>query len=409
MENNKKNILVIGKGAAASAFAKKLAKLDDVGLVFVAPGNGIASEYYTNIDIREDDLTGLLKFVLENDVYLTVPVSPEALKSDVVSFFMDNDQNIFGPTKGACNIALNKAAGKKFLYKIHAQTSKFGTFDKLNVAQDWLKSATFPVTIKCSEKSSQGDRLVCPTNSLAEQFLDTLFSRNETGVLIEEFTFGHNFTVYFMTDGYSAIPFATVGNYKFMEDGDGGLLTEGVACYSPDYKVSQILISRVENVVRNTLVALDKKGESYMGILGVDCTLTGEDKFFVNEFKPFMQDFDSKAVLNSVDENLVDVFVACIQGLFADEYEEIKSNDLHSISAVLSTRQVGKQIKGLDLIDDVEDIDYVSGNGKLTVQGENFVLTRCASTLSRAKNKLYDDLSEIDFDGIKYRKDICLN
>jgi phosphoribosylamine-glycine ligase len=194
-----------------------------------------------------------------------------------------------------------------------------------------------------------------------------------------------------------------------MEDCDGGLLTEGVACYSPDYKVSQILISRVENVVRNTLVALDKKGESYMGILGVDCTLTGEDKFFVNEFKPFMQDFDSKAVLNSVDENLVDVFVACIQGLFADEYEEIKSNDLHSISAVLSTRQVGKQIKGLDLIDDVEDIDYVSGNGKLTVQGENFVLTRCASTLSRAKNKLYDDLSEIDFDGIKYRKDICLN
>ena len=25
------------------------------------------------------------------------------------------------------------------------------------------------------------------------------------------------------------------------------------------------------------------------------------------------------------------------------------------------------------------------------------------------KNKLYDDLSEIDFDGIKYRKDVCLN
>ena len=57
----------------------------------------------------------------------------------------------------------------------------------------------------------------------------------------------------------------------------------------------------------------------------------------------------------------------------------------------------------------VDNVDFISGNGKLTVQGENFVLTRCASTLSRAKNKLYDDLSEINFDGIKYRKDVCLN
>lgn len=409
MENNKKNILVIGKGAVASSFAKKLARLDEIGKVYIAPGNGFDSEIYTNVDIREDDLTGLLKFALENDIYLTVPVTTEALSSDIVSFFMDNDQNIFGPTKGACNIALNKALGKKFLYKIHAQTSKFGTFDKQNIAQDWLKTATFPVTIKSSEKSSQGDRLVCPTISLAEQFLDNLFSRGETGVLIEEFTYGHNFTVYFMTDGYSAIPFATVGNYKFMEDGDGGLLTEGVGCYSPDYKISQVIVSRVENVVRNTLVSLDKKGEPYVGILGVDCTLTGEDKFFVNEFKAFMQDFDATAVLNSVDENLIDVFMACIQGLFADEYDQIKLNDLHSISAVVYARQGGKTIEGIEFLNGNDNIDFVQYNKNKTVQGENFVLTQFASTLSRAKNRLYEDLSDINFDGIKYRKDICLN
>ncbi len=409
MENSKKNILIIGKGAVASAFAKKIAGINGVGQVFVAPGNGIESDVYSNIDIREDDLTGLLRFALENDISLTIPVTVEALRADVVSFFMENDQNVFGPTKGACNIALNKVAGKKFLYKIHAQTSKFGVFDKMNVAQDWLKTATFPVTIKCSEKSSQGDRLVCPTVSLAEQFLDTLFSRGETGVLVEEFTYGHNFSIYFMTDGYSAVPFATVGNYKFTEDGDGGLLTEGVGCYSPDYKVSQVIVSRVENVVKNCLVALDKKGEPYVGILGVDCTLTDEDKFYVNEFKAFSQDFDTAAVFNSVEENLVDVFEACIQGLFADEYEQIKSNNICCISAVVMARQGGKQIKGLEKIDDIETVDFILGNINSTVQGENFVLTRSASTLTRAKSKLYEDLSEISFDGIKYRKDICLN
>ena len=409
MENEKKNILVIGKGAVASSLARKLSAFENVGQIYVASGNEIQSELYTNIDIRGGDLTGLLKFVLEQNIYLTIPVSEDALRADVVSFFMENDQNIFGPTKGACNIALNKSVGKKFLYKIHAQTSKFGTFDKQNIAQDWLKTATFPVVIKSSEKSSQGDRLVCPTISLAEQFLDNLFSRGETGVLIEEFTYGHNFTVYFMTDGYSAIPFATVGNYKFMEEGDGGLLTEGVGCYSPDYKVSQVIISRVENVVRNTLVALDKKGEPYIGILGVDCTLTGEDKFFVNEYKSFMQNFDVMAVLNSIDENLINVFVACIEGLFADEYEVIKTNNTHSISSVVFSRQDDKIITGLNNLNDTCNVDFIQGNGKLTTRGENFVLTSGASTLSRAKSNLYEDLSEINFDGIKYRKDICLN
>lgn len=405
----KKNILIIGKGAVASSLAKKISRYEDVEKVFIASGNGIESVNYTNVDIREDDLTGLLKFALENEIYLTVPVSLAALQADVVSFFMENGQNIFGPTRTACEIALNKAVGKKFLYKIHAQTSKFGIFDKLNVAQDWLKSATYPVTIKCNEKNSQGDRLVCTTPSLSERFLDTLFSRNETGVLVEEFTFGHNFTVYFMTDGYSAIPFATVGNYKFVEEGNGGLLTDGVGAYSPDYKVSQLIISRVENVVRNTLVALDKKGEPYVGILGVDCTLTGEDKFFVNEFKPFLSNFDAPTVLATVEENLVDVFEACVQGLFADEYESIKTNDLHSIGVVVNARNGGKLISGLDKIEDFDSVDFINGDGRYTVQGENFVLTRCATTLSRAKNRLYDDLSEISFDGMKYRKDICQN
>ena len=55
MGNNKKNILVIGKGAVASSFAKKLARLDEIGKVYIAPGNGFDSEIYTNVDIREDD------------------------------------------------------------------------------------------------------------------------------------------------------------------------------------------------------------------------------------------------------------------------------------------------------------------------------------------------------------------
>lgn len=412
-ENKKKNILIIGHGAAPSALAKKLKQNPEIREIYIAYGNGVVSEDFKNIDIREDDLTGLLKFVLENDIDLTIPVSEKSLRADVVSFFQSNGQNIFGPTKEACNIALNNGAGKKFLYKIHAQTSKFGIFDKIQQAEDFLKSANFPVTIKCREYSDiTKDRLVCPTISLASEYISTLFSKNETDILIEEFTFGKNFTIYFVTDGYSAVPLASVANYKFTQEGEGGILTNGIGCYTPDYRISEVVTQRVENVVRNTLVSLEKKGEPYVGILGVECILTGEDKFFVSEFKPFLQEHDAAAVLNICEDNLFEIFTACVNGLFADEYETIKTNQLSSVSATVLSRHPEKIIKGLSKIDDIKNVDFINikgaGNNICTTnKGAVFTLTRSASTLSRAKEYLYDDLSQIEFDGIKYRKDIA--
>ena len=401
MDKKKKNILIIGKGAAAAALGKKLRQNETVDNIFMAPSS--------EVDIREDDLTGLLKFALENEIDLTIPVIEKALDADIVSFFQTNGQNIFGPVKDACNIAINKPSGKKFLYKNRAQTSKFGVFEKLQQTEEFLKNAQYPITIKCSKYNGLDDRLVCTTTALAREYLEILFStKNETNVLIEEFTRGHNFTIYYITDGYSALPISTVANYKFSENGDGGLLTNGMGCFAPDYKISEVVVSRVDNIVRNTLSALDRKGTPYLGILGVECTLTGEDKFFVNEFKPFLQNFDAAAVLNLIDDNLIEIFMACIDGLFADEYEEIKTNELSSVSTVVMSRQNNKVIKGFEGIDDIEILNITKTNDEkyLTCKGEVFVITKTASTLNRAKNLIYVDLAQISFDGMKYRKDI---
>ena len=102
----------------------------------------------------------------------------------------------------------------------------------------------------------------------------------------------------------------------------------------------------------------------------------------------------------------------CIEGLFADEYEEIKTNDYSSVSAVVYSRQINKKIKGIENIDNDRNLAFINVkkclNGDLlTSIGANFVLTRTASTLNRAKTYLYEDLAEIKFDGITYRNDIC--
>ena len=69
-------------------------------------------------------------------------------------------------------------------------------------------------------------------------------------------------------------------------------------------------------------------------------------------------------------------------------------------------------IEGLDKLDTPENLSFINvkklANGDyLTTTGANFVLTKTASTLNRARTNLYEDLAEINFDGIRYRNDIC--
>lgn len=74
-EIKKKNILIIGQGGVPCALAKKLKTYEQTGEIYIAPGNGIDSQFYKNVDIREEDSTGLLKFALENNIDLTIPIS----------------------------------------------------------------------------------------------------------------------------------------------------------------------------------------------------------------------------------------------------------------------------------------------------------------------------------------------
>ena len=411
MDNDKINILLIGDNGASSALAKKLAKNENVGEIYVTSQNDEDWECFKKIDLRDDDLTGLLVFALENNINLTVPTSEKALKSDVVSFFQSNGQNIFGPTKNSCKIFLDNILCKKFLYRIKAQIPKFGIYNKLQLALDYLNRSTFPAIIKTAENSTlQDDRFVCTTIKSAQNFLENIFAKGETDVLVEDFIYGHDFTVYFVTDGYCAIPLNTVGNYKFLENERCGQYFDGVGCYCPDYKISEEVIYAVGSIAQNILSELDMSSSPYMGILGIECILTGENTFIVKDLKPFLQDYDAPAVLNLTDDDIVKIMYSCINGFFADEYEYIKNNDYASAALCLYSKYKDKEIGGLNDLDDIDFINVKRINDKYyTKEGLNFCITKTASTLSRAKEMLNEEISDIVYDGKKYRKDVCAN
>ena len=69
-------VLVIGSGGREHAFCWKIAKSELVDKIYAAPGNGGIASGAEIVDIKADDIYGLLTFAKEKEIDLTV-VGPE--------------------------------------------------------------------------------------------------------------------------------------------------------------------------------------------------------------------------------------------------------------------------------------------------------------------------------------------
>ena len=372
-------------------------------------------EFCECVDIRENSPIELLEFALENNVDLTVVLSEKAIKADVVGFFTDNGQQVFGPTAKSAEICTCKSYGKRFMYKLRVPTPKFGIFEKSNLATDYVRNAELPIVVKTDEFRGINGTLVCGSFDIARAFIDESFLRGEQKIILEDFVYGHEFSFYVITDGYNALPLTSVANYKFDLDGDGGLLTPGMGCFAPDYKISLDNEQFIMNeIIFPALETLAQNETPYVGILGVDAVLTPDGEVVALEFNSSLQEHDCQSVLSLINDDLYLLMQACATGSFADDYSNINISDDFSVSAVLSSgRKSGAIIYGLDNLDESTKIAHFNTRKNKyleyeTVGGRTLLVTKNAKTISIAVNNLYEELDTITFEGKKYRKDLCL-
>ena len=415
MKNGKKKVLIIGSSAKEYALAKHFFEEENIEQIFIAPGNSASEEFAERLDIRENDTSALLEFAIKNDIDLTVASAAEAINADIATDFRENSQMIFAPDKRSSGFTVSRSAGKKFAYKLHLPVAKFGIFEKAQLAVDYVKNEPMPLLVTSDYDSETSVKAVCSTVQAANTTINDVFFNNEDKVVIEQYVYGHPFTFYVITDGYQTLPLAIVGDYKFQEDGDGGFFTSGVGAYVPDYKISYDLVSDLmNNTVSKILGSLSHKGTPYIGILGIELVLQKDDTYRIVGFTPFLKEHDTQAVINSLDCSLYSLMEACANGSFADDYEDIPIKDYSIVSCVITARNAGSVISGLELVDDTTDINYFNTTKNkyletLTNKGRTLVLTQTASTFSRARELLYENIGAVYFDGMKYRKDICGN
>lgn len=414
-------VLVVGGGGREHALVWKIAQSPRVKEIYCAPGNAGISQMAQCVDIAADDVDGLLKFAVENNIGLTV-VGPEApLTAGIVDQFTNAGLRIFGPSKDAAQLEGSKALAKHFMAKYNIPTAKYAAFTNEQEAMQYVRDKNCPLVVKASGLAAGKGVLICDYLADALDAVRRVLVDQEFGaeagqqVVIEEKLEGEEVSVLAFTDGKTIVPMVPSQDHKRVFDHDQGPNTGGMGAYAPaPLYTPELHQVTMEQVLKPTLAGLQKHGWKYHGVIYAGLMVTAEGAK-VLEYNVRFGDPETQPVLALLETDLVDIMDAVIDERL-DEIE-IKWKNGAATCVVLAAQGYpgnypkGDAITGLDNLPegvvafhagtDQKDDQVVTNGGRV------LGVTAVADDLPQAVAKVYQGVEQISFAGMHYRKDIA--
>ncbi len=416
------NILVIGGGAREHTITWKLAQSPRVKKIYVAPGNAGTAKVAQNLDISATDIQALLKTAVEKKIDLTV-VGPEApLANGIVDEFQTREMPIFGPSKAAARIEASKVFSKSLMQKYNIPCAKSVSFSSYNEAKSYINNNPPPFVIKADGLAAGKGVVIAETaeqalKALTDIMRDKVFGAAGDKVLIEEKLIGREMSVFSFTDGKTSIPAVPACDYKPVFDGNKGPNTGGMGSYSPPaFLTTQLFKTANEDIMQPTIKAMRQEGCPYSGVLYGGLFITDKGPKVI-EFNARLGDPETQVVLPRLKTDLLDIMLAVVNNRL--EEINIEWNDNACVGVVMASGgypgnyKKELPISGLDDIDNDVLVFHAgtkidSAGNTVTNGGRVLTVVAAAENIARAREKVYNNISRINFEGCYYRNDIAL-
>ena len=167
-------VLVIGSGGREHALVWKLKQSPLVDEVYAAPGNGgTAREGAVNIDIRADDIAGLVTFARREEIGLVVPGPELALTLGITDAMKEAGIPCFGPDGYCARLEGSKAFAKDIMQRAGVPTAACAVFEDLDAARAHVQNVGAPLVVKADGLAAGKGVVVAQTT---EEALAALFA-----------------------------------------------------------------------------------------------------------------------------------------------------------------------------------------------------------------------------------------
>lgn len=415
-------VLIVGSGGREHALSWKISQSPKVTDIFVAPGNGGTEleKKITNIDIDSSDIEGLINFAKSEQIDLTIVGPEDPLVNGITNRFEENNLMCFGPTREAAQLEGSKEFMKIFLDKYSIPSAQYESFTNEKEALNYIEKKGCPIVIKADGLAAGKGVTIAYTEDEAKEAIhqsmnSQIFGDAGKKVVIEEFLYGEEASFIVMTDGKTAIPFASSQDHKARDDGDNGPNTGGMGAYSPAPIVNKEIHNKIMNeVIYPTLEGLEKEGLKYIGFLYAGMMIDANNNLKVLEFNCRFGDPETQPIMMRLKSDLAELCLdACKNQL---QSSELDWDDRKSLGVVMASKgypykyENNQDIKNLP--ESQSDLKVFHAgtkveNGVLKSNGGRVLcVTALGSSVHSAQQKVYNAVSKVSWDNSYYRKDI---
>jgi phosphoribosylamine---glycine ligase len=415
-------VLVVGNGGREHALAWALLRSPQVEQVFCTPGNGGTATMARceNVPLAVDDFAGIAQFAQSQQVELVV-VGPEVpLALGITDYLQARSIAVFGPTRMGAQIEASKAWAKGLMQEANIPTARAVVFTAAEPAKAYVAAQGAPIVIKADGLAAGKGVTVAETVAEAQAAIEAAFGGQfgQAGdrVVIEECLTGQEASILALTDGKTIRPLLPAQDHKRIGEGDTGANTGGMGAYAPAPIVTPELMQRIQKeVLEPAIVALQKRGVDYRGVLyaGLMITPAGDPK--VIEFNCRFGDPETQAVLPLLETPLIDLLLACTEQRLAEQ--EIRWQPGACTCVVLAaggypgSYAKGKMISGIEEAEANGAIVFQAGtqlqDSKIVTDGGRVLgVTALGQDFASAIDQAYTAVSSIQFEDAYYRRDI---
>jgi phosphoribosylamine--glycine ligase len=415
-------VLIIGGGGREHALAWKCAQSPRVDEVLVAPGNaGTAREAgVRNVDVAAEDVVGLLALAQREQVGLTI-VGPEApLAAGVVDAFEDAGLKCFGPRQAGAILEASKAYTKDFLKRHRIPTAAYEVFTDLKAALAYIDRQPIPVVVKADGLAAGKGVVVARSQQEARDAARAMLEDNAFGdagarIVVEEFLAGEEASFIVMTDGMTAVPFASSQDHKARDDGDQGPNTGGMGAYSPAPVVDAAMTKNImDNVIAPTLAGMRADGRPYQGFLYAGVMIDSAGAPRVLEFNCRMGDPETQPIMMRLKTDIVQACLDLLEGRGASV--RLEFDPRATVGVVLAAGgypndyEKGQVIHGLDTDQPDTKVFHAgtksAGSACVTNGGRVLCVVGLGARVSDAQAAAYKRIERISWKGMFCRRDI---
>ena len=410
---------IIGSGGREHSICLALSKSSKVDQIYCFPGNAGTSQIANNIDINLEKFDVLKNFINLNKIDLIVVGPEKPLVDGIVDFLEKNKIKVFGPNKAAAELEGSKIFTKNLCKKYNIPTAKFGIFQNVAEAMEFIKKTKYPLVIKADGLASGKGVYICENNDEAQSAIDEIFDGKfgvAKNLLIEEFLEGEEMSYFIISDGKTFKSFDTAQDHKRVLEGDLGKNTGGMGAYSPSRMINDELENKIiKKIIEPTLKGLKDSGINYKGFLYAGLMISDNEPYLI-EYNVRMGDPECQTILPKLKSDLIDIFLACCSGDL--ENVEINWHNKKSLCVVLCSKGYPDQfnknilIPGLDKLE-LKDSEYCYHAGTKEYENKVYAISgrvlnfvSMSNNFLESRNQVLKLIKTLNWNDGFFRKDI---